>query len=419
MSESQLPWVVELKAAPIPQPIRAQFEKRLVIGRADKVTNVKPDIDLTPFNADLYGISRQHAALIAKSSQLLVVDLNSGNGTYLNGTRLTPHGPIPLHGEDRLQLGKLQFEVRVLIAPSHPVGFSSDISLQMNSTVVQGSGQTVLLVQSDEEVSGVIETALGQCGYKVVTARGVVAAMRLVTQKRPSAVILDWTLPDMPGIELCRYIRRDTHHNTTPMIVVAKQKNPSLVQEALDAGANIVLAEPLSIKELQHIVTMLIGQPAHGSSSFATKHLVGTAPLQAIQPQTRRNSIVIFVAGSKEPLVMTVNQPITFGRSISQSLLTHVDLTRNNAVDNGVSRLHARLHYEGGEFFIEDLNSVNGSYLNGDPLQPATKIRVKNADELRLGRLRMYLYFLGDADRPEKPEKADQPEKSDTPDKSE
>ncbi|MFN8447225.1 MAG: FHA domain-containing protein [Anaerolineae bacterium] len=116
---------------------------------------------------------------------------------------------------------------------------------------------------------------------------------------------------------------------------------------------------------------------------------------------------------------MTVTQPITFGRSISQSLLTHVDLTRNNAVDNGVSRLHARLHYEGGEFFIEDLNSVNGSYLNGDPLQPATKIRVKNADELRLGRLRMYLYFLGDADRPEKPEKADQPEKSDTPDKSE
>ena len=91
MSESQLPWVVELKASPIPQPIRAQFEKRLVIGRSDKATNVKPDVDLTPYNADVYGISRQHAALVAKSSQLMVVDLNSGNGTYLNGTRLPPH----------------------------------------------------------------------------------------------------------------------------------------------------------------------------------------------------------------------------------------------------------------------------------------------------------------------------------------
>lgn len=404
MSESQLPWVVELKAATIPQPIRAQFEKRLVIGRTDKVTNVKPDIDLTPYNADLYGISRQHAALIAKSAQLLVVDLNSGNGTYLNGTRLTPHGPIPLRGEDRLQLGKLQFEVRVLVAPSHPVGFSNDISMQMNSTVVPGSGQTVLLVQSDEEVSSVLETALEQCGYRVVTARGVVAAMRLVTQKRPSAVILDWTLPDMPGIELCRYVRRDTHHNMTPMIVVTKEKTPTMVQEALDAGANIVLAEPLSIKELQHIVTMMIGQPSHGASSFATKHLVGTAPLQAIQPQTRKNSIVVFIAGSKEPMVLTVNQPITFGRSISQSLLTHVDLTRNNAVDNGVSRLHARLHFENGVFYVEDLNSVNGTYINGDPLPPATKTPIKNADELRLGRLRMYLYFLDDAEKPDKSE---------------
>lgn len=401
MSEPQLPWVVELKAAAIPQPIRAQFEKRLVIGRTDKVTNLKPDIDLTPYNADLYGISRQHAALIAKSSQLLVVDLNSGNGTFLNGTRLTPHGAIPLHGDDKLQLGKLQFEVRVLVAPSHAEGFSKDVSMQMNNTVVPGSGQTVLLVQTDEEVSNVLASALDQCGYKTATTHGVASAMRLVTQKRPAAVILDWTLPDMPGVELCRYIRRDIHHNTTPIIVVAKQKTPVLVQEALDAGANLVLAEPLSIKEVQHIVTMLIGQPAQGASSFATKHLVGTAPLQAIQPQTRRNSIVVFVAGSKEPLVLTVKQPITFGRSISQSLHTHVDLTKNNAVDNGVSRLHARLHYENNNFYVEDMNSVNGTYLNGDPLQPATKTAIKNADELRLGRLRMYVYFLDDADKPE------------------
>jgi pSer/pThr/pTyr-binding forkhead associated (FHA) protein len=157
----------------------------------------------------------------------------------------------------------------------------------------------------------------------------------------------------------------------------------------------------LSIKEVQHIITMMIGQPQQGASSFATKHLVGTAPLQGIQPQTRRNSIVVFIAGSKEPLVLTVNQPITFGRSISQSLQTHVDLTKNNAVDNGVSRLHARMHFENGSFYVEDMNSVNGTYLNGDPLQPATKTPIKNADELRLGRLRMYVYFLEDAEKPE------------------
>lgn len=401
MSELQLPWVVELRAASIPQPLRAQFEKRLVIGRTDKVTNIQPDIDLTPYNADLYGISRQHAALHVKSSQLLVVDLNSGNGTFLNGTRLTPHEPIPLRSEDQLQLGKLQLEVRVLIAPSYAVGFSHDISMQVGNAVVSGAGQTVLLVQSDEEVSKVVSTALEKCGYKVATARSVVSAMRLFTQKQPSAVILDWTLPDMPGVELCRYVRRDTRLHMTPLIIIAKEKKPALVQEALDAGANVVISEPLSIRELQHIASTLIGQPQQGMSAFSTKHLVGTAPLQAMQPQTRRNSIVIFVAGSKEPLVMTINQPMTFGRSVSQNLQSHIDLTRNNAVDNGVSRLHARLHYENNNFYIEDLNSINGTYVNGDPLKPATKRMLNNADELRLGRLRMYLYFLDDAEKSE------------------
>src|SRR5664279_2894715 len=222
---SQLPWVVELKAAPLPQAIRAQFEKRLVIGRLDKASNFKPDVDLAPYKADFYGISRQHAALVAKSSQLMVVDLNSGNGTFLNGVRLPPHEETALRSEDKLLLGKLQVEVRVLLAPSHAMGFYKDSSLQMNESVVPGTGQNVLLVQSDEDVARALATSLESCGYKVIGARSVVAAMRIFTQRRPSAIILDWTLPDMPGSELCRYVRRDTNLHMTPLIVVAKEKS--------------------------------------------------------------------------------------------------------------------------------------------------------------------------------------------------
>ncbi len=401
MAQSQLPWVVELVASPIPQPIRAQFEKRLVIGRSDKATNFLPDVDLAPYHADVYGISRQHAALVAKAGQLMIVDLNSGNGTYLNGVKLSPHEETALRSQDRLQLGKLPLEVKVLIAPSYALGFYKDVSMQMNNTVVQGAGQTILLVQNDEDVSRVLTGALEQCGFKVVVAHNVVTAIRLFTQKRPSAVMLDWTLPDMPGAELCRYVRRDTNYHMTPLVVITKEKKPAIVDEALDAGADVVLAEPLSIKEVQHIVTTLVGEQEQSASSFNTRYLVGTAPLNSVQPQTRRNSIVMFVTGSKEPLVLTVIQPITFGRSVSQNLQSHIDLTRNNAVDNGVSRLHARLHYENRTFYIEDLNSVNGTYLNGDPLEPGLKTPIRNADELRFGRLRVYAYFLEDSDKAE------------------
>ena len=68
--------------------------------------------------------------------------------------------------------------------------------------------------------------------------------------------------------ELCRYVRRDTNYHMTPLIVDRQGEKPALVEEALDAGADVVLAEPLSIKEVQHVVTMLVGQPEQGASAF-------------------------------------------------------------------------------------------------------------------------------------------------------
>jgi pSer/pThr/pTyr-binding forkhead associated (FHA) protein len=42
------------------------------------------------------------------------------------------------------------------------------------------------------------------------------------------------------------------------------------------------------------------------------------------------------------------------------------------------------------------MDSVNGTYINGDPVKPHEQVALKNADEVRLGRLRLYVYFLED-----------------------
>ena len=57
---------------------------------------------------------------------------------------------------------------------------------------------------------------------------------------------------------------------------------------------------------------------------------------------------------------------------------------------------HMLLHQHETGFYIEDQDSVNGTFLNGDPVTPRTPMPVKNADEIRLGQLRMYIYFLED-----------------------
>jgi FHA domain/Double zinc ribbon len=51
-----------------------------------------------------------------------------------------------------------------------------------------------------------------------------------------------------------------------------------------------------------------------------------------------------------------------------------------------VSRVHAAIHLEGGHFFVEDVGSANGTYLNNMPLTPSTRYRLRVGDRITLGK---------------------------------
>lgn len=390
-----IPWVIELHNQLMPETLKVQVESQLVIGRYDKASQVQPDIDLGVYGAEEKGVSRRHLAIRADEDQLVVVDLNSGNGTLLNGNRLEPNIPHPVKNEDKLQLGLMQLDLRVIISPRGS-GFQMQGKKGITPRPPSEVSQPILIVEDDPEVAKVLALVLERNGYGTATCREVVSAIRLFNQKHPSAVILDLMLPDMPGMEFCRYVRRDVQRNTTPVIVISAAKTPANVTQALDAGADIFLGKPVSAQELNHVVDSLIGQNESGERALLTKQLVGTAPLKSVPPESRRDSLVIFVAGHEQPLTLTLHQPISFGRSTPQPPKTHIDLSRFNAVEHGVSRVHMTMHNKEGKFFVEDMDSVNGTYINGDPLKPRELVPLKNADEVRLGRLRLYVYFLED-----------------------
>jgi hypothetical protein len=84
-----------------------------VIGRLDATRGVFPNIDLTPEGGLEGGVSRRHARVHKQKAQYFIEDLGSANGTFLNGQRLTPYLPHPLHDGDELQLGRVRIQVTV------------------------------------------------------------------------------------------------------------------------------------------------------------------------------------------------------------------------------------------------------------------------------------------------------------------
>ncbi len=79
----------------------------LLIGRADPVGGVYPEIDLSTHGGGAGGVSRRHARLVLKAEGVFLEDLNSTNFTFLNRQRLQPGRLYPLRDGDEIRLGNL------------------------------------------------------------------------------------------------------------------------------------------------------------------------------------------------------------------------------------------------------------------------------------------------------------------------
>lgn len=87
------------------------------LGRVAKGQPIMPDIDLTPYKAYENGVSRLHALLKLVNKHVLILDLGSSNGTYVNGNRLVPSVENPLNHGDLIHLGKLK--IQILFSPEN------------------------------------------------------------------------------------------------------------------------------------------------------------------------------------------------------------------------------------------------------------------------------------------------------------
>ena len=110
----------------------------------------------------------------------------------------------------------------------------------------------VLIAEDDTVSRRLLEATLMRWGYEVVVASdGVEAWEALQGDDAPSLAILDWMMPGMDGLELCRRIRKMP--NSTPpylILLTAKGRRADLVT-GLEAGANDYVTKPFNREELR------------------------------------------------------------------------------------------------------------------------------------------------------------------------
>lgn len=96
-----------------------EVKERIVLGRSDPVANFYPDLDLSPYGGQEGGVSRRHATIIQDdiTKALYIEDMNSTNGTRINGFSLEPRRRYRLRDGDELEFGQVRMILRFVRSP--------------------------------------------------------------------------------------------------------------------------------------------------------------------------------------------------------------------------------------------------------------------------------------------------------------
>jgi diguanylate cyclase (GGDEF)-like protein len=109
-----------------------------------------------------------------------------------------------------------------------------------------------ILIAEDNPVScRVLETRLTKWGYEVICAKDGAEAWNVLRQEdAPCLAILDWMMPQMTGVELCRKVREKTGESYTYIILLTAKDQKEDIVEAMDAGADDYIVKPPDPNEL-------------------------------------------------------------------------------------------------------------------------------------------------------------------------
>jgi len=121
--------------------------------------------------------------------------------------------------------------------------------------------QTILVVDDSLENIQVISGMLEYLGCEVLIATNGAQAVEIATKARPTAVILDVTMPQMDGFEVCQALRTDPTTVQVPVYLLSGHDGLEVKARGRDVGATGYLTKPILLEDLEKVVARLPGGP--------------------------------------------------------------------------------------------------------------------------------------------------------------
>jgi two-component system response regulator PrrA len=214
---------------------------------------------------------------------------------------------------------------------------------------------TVLIVDDDAVLRRSLARALRLAGFRTDVAEGGRDALARIAAGRPDVVVLDVSMPDMSGTEVCRRLRRDG--NEVPVVMLSALDEADDRISGLQAGADDYLVKPFVTAELELRLRALLRRrpPATGVIR------VGDLIVDADTRTARRHGAELDLTRREFDLleVLARNQGVVLSRDRLLELVWGYDFeVGTNAVDTFVSYLRRKTEAGGADRLIHTVRGI-------------------------------------------------------------
>ncbi|MFN3667713.1 MAG: phosphate regulon transcriptional regulator PhoB [Brevundimonas sp.] len=206
----------------------------------------------------------------------------------------------------------------------------------------------VLVMEDEDALATLLSYNLEKEGYRVVVAADGEEGMLQIEERLPDLVLLDWMLPKLSGIEVCRRIRGKPETRNMPIIMLTARGEESDRIRGLDTGADDYLTKPFSMSELIARIRAVLRRIRPGLADDRLNH--GDIVIDRVAHRVRRSGQEIHLGPTEFRLLDHLMQHP--GRVFSREQLLDAvwgsDVyVEARTVDVHVGRLRKALNVEG------------------------------------------------------------------------
>lgn len=213
----------------------------------------------------------------------------------------------------------------------------------------------ILIVEDEMGIANFLKQGLEEEAYTVAVALDGKTGLDYARSGVYDLLLLDWMLPGLSGIEICRQFRKD--YQTTPIIFLTAKDTVEETVFGLQAGANDYIRKPFHFEELLERIRVQLRPPSGGQTTFT----LGTITLDIARHQVRKEEQEIHLTPKEfallEYLIRNKGTVCRRSRIIERVWDIHFDYN-TGIIDVYINALRKKLQLSEAEPYIQTIRGV-------------------------------------------------------------